>query len=146
MAHTKPIYFTLLLLFFTAFSCTSQKQVSSPDEWKGNFIRFGKGGGFTGVSDVYVLLENGQLFAKQGWSNSFKKLESVNKKTAADVFKQAAAISFPSSDVNEPGNLFKELQIVLKGKKINLVWSDGNPSINQEFNALHQKLFSLIKN
>lgn len=146
MAHSKPIFFTLLLSLFAAFSCTTQRQVTSPDEWKGNYIQFGKGGGFTGIANVYVLLENGQLFEQKGLSNTFNKLESVDKKSTIAIFKQAATLNLPSKEINAPGNIYKQLSLLIKGKKTNIVWSDGNTEVSQDVNTLHQKLFSLIKN
>jgi hypothetical protein len=146
MTNVKPMIVGWLCVFAAFTSCTSQKQVSTPDEWKGNFIRFGKGGGFAGKSTVFVLLENGQIFAQQAWSNTYKQIPGINRKNAKHIFGQASNIVYPNTPINEPGNVFKELQVSLKAKKIHLIWSDGNAAITPEINELHQKLFSLIKN
>ena len=135
----------MLLLFATITSCASQKEVASPAEWKGNSIKFGKGGGFTGVSNMYVLLENGQLFSQDGLSSNYTALSKVSKKAAAALFKSAALLSFPAADVNEPGNMYKELQVTLPNKTIKLLWSDGNTTVNSDINNFHQQLLLLIK-
>ena len=50
-------------------------------------IRFGKGGGFTGIEKSWTLLENGQVFEK-GPDGTLVALDSAKKKTAKILLNQ----------------------------------------------------------
>jgi len=147
MYSTKTIHHTaLLIMAFVVVSCQTQKQVSKPEEWTKNALWFGTGGGFTGSSTTYCLLENGQLFVKKGLaSTTYEALPNIDKKATASAFKKAKALQLPSAEINEPGNMYNEFAYGKNGSAVKLVWSDGNKNIDTKISELHKELFSIIK-
>lgn len=148
MHGTKDFLHAVVILIAISFlSCQAQKKAAHPDEWKGNALWFGSGGGFTGLSTTYCLLENGQLFEKAGGVNSsFKPLYNISRKQALDIFKNAASLPWPKQDINEPGNMYSEIAYGKTGAAVRLVWSGKNAAVDPKIASFHQQLFSLIKN
>ncbi len=136
----------LLAITIAIVSCQTQKQVSKPEEWTKNALWFGTGGGFTGNSTTYCLLENGQLFVKKGIaSTTYETLPNIEKKATATAFKKAKALQLPTTEINEPGNMYNEFAFGKNGSAVKFVWSDGNKNIDPKIIELHQQLFSIIK-
>ena len=49
-----------LFLIFSLFACSSTK--IPPQEYKGDVITFGNGGGFSGIENTIAIHENGNVF------------------------------------------------------------------------------------
>lgn len=140
-------YVTLLLLpFLLALgACSAGKKVSTPNDWKGSYLQWGSGGGFTGVSTTYTLLENGQIFSQTGVTDGpLKELTALDKKTTKALFAKAAALNWPEADVSDPGNMSTTLVYHGKSKSIRLVWGGGKYTPSEEVKAFYQQLQSQV--
>ena len=116
----------LLSLIFSVSSCASQKKVTALADWKGKTIQFGYGGGFTGISSVYVLLKNGQLFEQIGLDETqLKELPHIDKKQTKKVFVLASKAEWPAAKESHPGNTYSSLIYKTTGKQYSVTWGDG---------------------
>ncbi len=101
----------LLLVSLSAFSqlalVTPTERVN-PSVYTGRQAEVGSGGGFTGMSITYYLLENGNLFRKGSRDTSFTFVDTQTPAITARVFtalEKTCAIR--KTRFNHPGNLYK---------------------------------------
>lgn len=143
---TRFTLFGFILLLITS-GCNSQKKVTNPNEFNGNTLRFSSGGGFTGLTTTYTLLENGQLFSVTGVTEgSPKELSPVDSKKVKAVFASAKKIKWPTSSISHPGNMSYSITYKTAKKTHTVVWGDGNstPPADIDIAQLYKDLTQLI--
>lgn len=135
----------LAVILFITFGCNSQKKVASLTEWKGKTLEFSSGGGFTGITTTYYLLETGQVFSKTGLTDeAAKELPCADKKKAKALFSAASKIEWPAENISQPGNMSYGLAYKTADKSHRLVWGNGNYSPPADVAQLYKDLFSII--
>lgn len=135
----------VLPLFMLLAGCGASKKVSSPDNWKGAYLQFGSGGGFTGVTTTYTLLQNGQLFSRTGVVDGpLKELSPLDKKKSKLLFDQAAALAWPATDQSDPGNMSTTLLYHSQAKSVRLVWGGGTYKPGDDVTNFYKELQSLV--
>lgn len=125
----------LLFVFFV--SCKPMKPVVVKD-FKGAKIEFGGGGGFAGIGQSFVLLENGQLFqlAIDGKETFLVALKGAALK---QLFSNSRRISHLES-FNKPGNTYKFIHVIDSKKNTKkFTWGDQF-SAPKELVIFHQIL------
>lgn len=141
----RSVTLLLLPLFVLLAGCGCTKKVSNPNQFTGAYLQFGSGGGFTGVTTIYTLLENGQLFSQTGVVDPpIKELAPIDKKKTKAVFAKAAGITWPAADESDPGNMSTTLIYHSKSKSIRLVWGGGKFKPSDEVKSFYQELQSLV--
>jgi len=79
----------------------------TPATYSGRQIIVGTGGGFTGESTTYYLLENGRLFGKRGQDSGFR---FIGQQTAANTKRVFTALEnackIKSTRFDNPGNTY----------------------------------------
>ncbi len=133
---------TLTLLFFTLliFSCASHKKQNKIAN-SFNEISFGNGGGFTGLTNEFLLKNNGEVF-KIGPQNQtqINQISSDQIKGIATLIKE---LDFQSLQISETGNMtyFIEVRTTTYTHKVS--WTDGSNSTNLK--AFYKKLIHTLK-
>jgi hypothetical protein len=139
-----PVYFCVITMLLTG-GCAGNKAVTNPAEWKGRSLQFGSGGGISGMSNIYTLLENGQIFLESGMNaKTTKELTRFSKKEVKELFEQASKITWPEKDVSEPGDLYYQLAWNGAGKRHAVTWGNGKYNPPAEMLKLYNNLQSLI--
>lgn len=100
-------------------------------------IRFGKGGGFTGVETMYTLLENGQLF-----DAGKKELPKIKTRTAKGYFKTLETLGGKSLQFSHPGNTYSFIEIPGTTGINRIVWGDANYPVDAAVKDFYTKLMS----
>lgn len=100
-------------------------------------IRFGKGGGFTGVETMYTLLENGQLF-----DTSKKELPKIKARTAKGYFKTLETLGLSALPFSHPGNTYSFVEIPGASGVNRIVWGDANYPVDAAVKDFYTKLMS----
>lgn len=128
---------TLVVLFLamTLSSCKSLQPFQ---------LDFGSQGGFTNVSTVYTLHEDGKLSKSSSSFLGKKELATVSKKDIKEVEALIAKANFSGAVVNQPGNMSSFLNLTRDGKTYNNTWPTGTASGNAALDALLTKLNSLV--
>lgn len=104
--------FTLLLLtavcglFFTCKS-TRYKTDNLPQQQ----IRWGKGGGITGAETAWLLLENGQLFRKDGINGMWVEQKKAKAKKAKAFYERLTQLDLSTAETYKPGNMYHFVEI-----------------------------------
>jgi hypothetical protein len=77
-----------------------------PKDHKGDQIHFGQGGGFSGVLQYYVLLDNGQVFQRGYRDSIFTHLTTWNRSFTDQMFSNFESLQLDTVDFYEPGDLY----------------------------------------
>ncbi|NOX47162.1 MAG: hypothetical protein GXO89_09320 [Chlorobi bacterium] len=137
----KHIYLiALVFMFFTGCS-TSQKL----KDFSGNKIIFGSYGGFTGVSDEYVLHYNGRIEKINGLTRESDYALKIADQKAKKIFLQFLSNGLDTLEYSSPGNIsyfvgYKNDSITKK-----IVWG-GEGSAPEKARQTYTNLVQLIKN
>lgn len=132
-----------LVLFFSC--CASQQKVTNPSDFKGRTLQFGSGGGFTGLTTTYTLLENGQLFSQTGIEDGpLKELTCVSKKQVKPLFTAAAKIEWPDKKISNPGNMASSLTYKENGKEHGIIWGGGEYGPPADVLQLYKDLYQIV--
>ncbi len=132
----KYSFLTLILLF--CISCSYR--TVNPLEYKGDIITFGDGGGFSGIENGTVLLDNGQLFTLENRGTSYTFVRRIQKTETEQLFTCYETLGIEDLTVNTPGNTYQYIEFKKGEFKKRLVWSSNNT--NKELQILYSILQS----
>lgn len=133
-----PVLLSTISLFF-ACKHTQYTADKLPDE----LLRWGNGGGITGKETSYVLLENGQLFQRDGVQAALTALPSIKSRKADGLIDKAENLGVLTLAFAHPGNTYQFIELEDEGKKNRVVWGDGKFPANPELAAFYQELVQL---
>ncbi|WP_345269912.1 FAD-binding oxidoreductase [Nibrella viscosa] len=152
----KRSFFTLLTLLLiigqtlaqgskTVSGALNEKQTNTPLLYKGRQIVVGSGGGFTGESVSYYLLDNGTLFAKRSTDSTFR---SLGKQTSANTQRTFRLLEtgckIKSTQFDHPGNRYYFVSWK-KGKQEHAVkWGDPQHTVPASYNQFYKSFIALI--
>lgn len=133
-----------ITLFAAAALLTCCKNTKyTADNLPANQIRFGKGGGFTGIEKSWTLLENGQIFEK-GPDGTLVALDSAKKKTAKTLFKTVKTLQLDQVQFTYPGNTYSYLDIPAGDKTNRISWGDNTHPVDSKIQELFNNLMALV--
>ncbi len=137
---------SILFTSLTIISCTAQQY--SPQELPQTKIEWGAGGGFTGGSTTYILLENGQIFVFKNSKDNIQELNPIKETMARDLFIKAKQLNLDNF-VNRPGNLYKFISFEDKNQENTITWGATDYQCPQKiidfYNALEKARLKAIK-
>lgn len=126
---------------------TSQKKYSQMAKQNSNLKRYavGKGGGFTGVYEEYILCEDGKVYKRD--FNYDREVFSKQLSTA-DVnyfLEQIEALGIEGESINEPGNMSYYIEI-REGKIVinQILWGSTSYHPSAKLTHLHKELFEKL--
>jgi hypothetical protein len=102
---------TLLLLLGTAclIGLTQCKKYTA-DKLPEKQIRWGFGGGFTGLETTFVLLPNGQKFTKVGQGN-LEAIPRIKRSEARKIFKLLSKVDVQKTPAGTPSNKYEFMEL-----------------------------------
>jgi hypothetical protein len=91
-------------------------------------ILFGRGGGFTGRYDEYLLSKNGNVYHKNPATKAFTKIQSLSRKQTKAIFKDIDDNKLFELGFNYPYNMSSYIEIVKDTVSNRIVWGNAkNP-------------------
>ena len=120
-------------------SCATQRQhiksVNGITE-----ISFGKGGGFTGLTDEYLLTGNAEVFKIKNGEET--KLNQITKKEIRSISKQIKDLQFKDLEIAETGNMTYFIEVSANKYKNKVTWSDTTdaPQLKELYKILVKTL------
>ena len=135
-------FFLVTIIVCLGFACTPTRY--TPLDFPDAQIRFGSGGGFTGVITEYVLLENGQLFKKVSTSDDYEVLPKLKKNRTKQIFNNYHFLNLQTIEFNQPGNLYHFIQFKNKNEEHRITWGD-NHMPDQNVKLFNTTLQAIIK-
>jgi len=139
----KSTFLFLSVLTLSFFGCKSQQY--SLEELTEKRLVFGNGGGMTGASDTYVLLENGQLFHTNSLTKQSSELESISRIKAKEYFTKLKELSLSERDFDHPGNMYYFLEDVNSDEGHRVTWGSNDHEISEECKTFYKELRTTIK-
>lgn len=133
--------FMFLGLLLSFVGCKSYTYQNLPE----HHLVFGNGGGITGASDSYTLLENGQLFHLNSMTKDSVELESIPKKEAKVIFEKLSELSIDQMNFNHPGNRYYFLEEHNDSLTYKVVWGSLGHEISDSYKSLYESLKEHIK-
>lgn len=129
----------LIILSVLTISCATQKQKKNPTK---NFIeiKFGSSGGFTGMTNEYLIKQDGKVY-----KNTSDKLSLINKLRNCEIKninKKIAELNFENIKLNEKGNMTYFIEVQTDTYENRITWSDQTQKdcIEQFYKSLVKKL------
>ena len=109
-------------------------------------LRWGNGGGFVGKETTYILLENGQLFKRDGIKNDPVELAPIKGRQANALVESAEKLGLLKMEFVHPSNTYQFIEFEDDGKKSRVSWGDPKFPVDAKVQELNKKLSDLIKN
>lgn len=133
----------LVVSLFCQFACSSK--IGDPLQHKGASMIFGSGFASAPMETRFVILDNGQLYKENKSTETFSRLNKVDKNQIIQVFETYKMLNFEAIQLNEPGkNIYYFMEYHPKNaKKHRLVWGLGKK--DQNVKLLDQILRKIIK-
>lgn len=131
--------YMLLFLSFCFVGCKTYQANELPDKQ----IIWGSGGGFTGVVNQYILLENGQLFFEDGLKNTTLACNKQSKKAAKLFFSKCDSLGVADMKMNQPGNLYYFVKYKTAEGENQLTWGAMDAKVDESVKSLYDELQSM---
>lgn len=106
-------------------------------------LRWGNGGGFVGKETTYMLLENGQIFKRDGIKADLLELAPIKSRQANTLVESAEKLGLLKMDFVHPGNTYQFIEFEDDGKKSRVSWGDSRFSVDPKIQELYKKLSDL---
>ena len=104
---------------------------------------FGKGGGFAGTVNEYVVFPNGQIFLKRndGAAVAFAK---IKKRKAKKLFKKANEMDLIKMSYKKPGNMYYYIGYKKDKEFSKSTWGREEHLINEPLDSFLKEFFELL--
>jgi hypothetical protein len=126
---------------FLTLSCATQK--NRPDSVRGiTEISFGKGGGFTGMTEEYLITGDAEVFKIENGERT--KINEVTKPVIRDISKQIKDLKFKDLKMSERGNMTYFIEVSANKYKNRVTWSDltDKPEVKELYKTLVKTLIT----
>lgn len=137
----KPILFTIAIFIL---SCCKTAQFASPESYNGIEIIISEGGGVTGQTTQYIILENGQVFVRTIYPASLKELNKLKKNTVEGIFDRVGKLRIEEMNFQHPGNMTHSLSLKSGNDLQEIKWGDPGfpvpPSILECYQFIREQI------
>jgi hypothetical protein len=140
MSYSKK-YFPVFIICILLSSCC----IFNSKQLVFDKIAFGKGGGFTGRYDEYLLNNKGELYKKDASTGSFILLKKLSKKETKNIFKEVEANKLFEIKFRHPYNITCYLEIEKDTASNRIVWGDAKNPPPSPVTIMFNKLMDLTK-
>src|SRR5690606_3610412 len=141
-----------LLIFSSIFlSCSSTKSstdTKNTTKTNNSEMKYcvGRGGGFTGDFEEYILYENGKVYKRDFVYERdvfYKQLSALDTEYLLNKIDE---LSLYGEDINQPGNMSYYLEIRQGNNAINkIIWGAHSYYPPKELEAFHKEFFEKLK-
>lgn len=142
--YAKALFFCAVALFLFNACSTQKYQI---DQLPPTQLRMGNGGGFSGLSKEFRVLENGQIFLFElaSWRKDTFELEPLPRAKARELFREMEALRLPRYDFNFPGDMAYFLRTSDEIIDHAVQWGDPRRKVRADVEAFYLKWKSLLE-
>jgi len=133
-----------MLPLFVCLLALAGCKTYSLDELPESRLYFGSGGGYAATFTEYMLLENGQLFKREGQKSEFLPLSKTKRSEAKALFKDWAAQKMIGLDFQHPGNLYRFVRMEEGKEKHRLSWGASSHPTPDAIKSFYKACTALI--
>lgn len=116
-----------------------------PITYKGRQIMVGSGGGFTGFTTTYYLLDNGKLFGRRSRDTTFT---FIRKQTTAQTKRMFSTVEgtckIKKTAFDHPGNLYKFVQWRKGNQSYKVTWGASGKKVAATYPKFYDSFMAMI--
>ncbi|SFD82111.1 hypothetical protein SAMN05216167_107176 [Spirosoma endophyticum] len=132
----------------TAINVATERKtvpVSTPATYQGRQILVGNGGGFTGFTTTYYLLENGKLFGRRSRDTTFTLIRQQTQVMTKRMFSRVEIMcKIRKTTFSNPGNRYKFVRW-RKGKLAYAVtWGEAGKTVPASYPKFYDSFMAMI--
>lgn len=117
----------------------------TPATYKGRQVAVGSGGGFTGFSTTYYLLDNGMLFGKRSRDTTFTPIGSQTVANTRRVFATVEGnCNIKTTRFNNPGNTYKFVQWQKARQVFKVTWGGTGKPVPANYPRFYESFMAMI--
>lgn len=139
---------TIVLNILILIICTSCKStMSTPRDYKGIQLVFGKGGGITGEVVAYHLFENGIVFKSQGLAEkAYDKFGKISPEMTTQIFDNYHTLNLEGISFTHPGNIYYFIEWKKGNASHKITWGDSEHKVHKNATLCYNLLNHQISN
>jgi hypothetical protein len=126
----------MLIYGFTSFSYKTGKK---------DAIEIGTGGGFSGLTTIYIIDYKGNVFLESGAKDESKTFGKISGKDLSKIRKEIKKSGFYDQTLNDPGNIYYYIETVCKGKNYKVTWGGQQSEEAKKMQTLYNFILEKIK-
>jgi hypothetical protein len=116
-----------------------------PFSYKNRQIIVGKGGGTTGASTAYYLLENGYLYARSDSDSLFTRLGKIPATTTRRLFRELEmSCRIKTTQFSKPGNIYQFVGWKKNRQEYKVTWGDYRQPPPTRFVQFYKSFMAVI--
>ncbi len=129
-----------VLLSVTCLTCLfGCKAVDTPRSFT-----IGKGGGFTGKYDTYLVKSDGLVY-KTNEGQADELIKKIDKKQIALIFKHFDQLNIIEDKFSHPGNMTSFIRYTVDSKSYEIKWGSTNAVPPQKYADFFDEVWKLIR-
>jgi len=126
----------IIIVLLMCNSCKTSKTYRS--------FTIGKGGGFTGKYDTYLVKENGSVY-KLSETQSEELIKNIDKKQISEIFSQFEQLNITEDNFSNPGNMTSFIRYTVDNKTYEIKWGSTSVMPPQKYVDFFNKVWNLIR-
>ncbi|WP_232540899.1 FAD-binding oxidoreductase [Spirosoma endbachense] len=117
----------------------------TPITYTGRQIAVGSGGGFTGFSTTYYLLDNGQLFGRRSRDTTFTLIAKQTAANTKRVFKTVESnCKIKTTHFDNPGNTYRFVQWQKGKQAYKVTWGIPEKTVPANYQKFYDSFMTMI--
>jgi len=117
----------------------------TPATYTGKQVIVGHGGGFTGATTTYYLLENGQLFGRRSRDTTFTFLARQTAANTKRIFSTVeGACKVKTTRFDHPGNVYKFVQWRKGKKQYKVTWGATGKKVPVNYPKFYDSFMAMV--
>lgn len=131
-----PILFIVILI--SILHCKSIP--FHPGKYQNDYLVIGDGGGYTGLETSYYFTSKGHVYRQTGRDTVYVSLPGIDRRTVTQAILNVQQLDLLNYEYNDPGNVYKFLDMAVGGKHNRIVWGGSRNELNPAVTTLYQIL------
>ncbi|WP_461149497.1 FAD-binding oxidoreductase [Spirosoma pulveris] len=120
-------------------------KAGTPATYTGRQIAAGSGGGFTGYSTAYYLLDNGKLFGKRSRDTTFTFIGQQTRANTKRVFSIAEEkCRIKTTRFDNPGNTYKFVRWKKAKQEFTVTWGNVGKTVPANYPKFYDSFMAMI--
>lgn len=114
---------------------------------KDNSLKYcvGKGGGFTGAYDEFILYENGKVYKRDFTYSRDVYRKQLTEEERAYFLEKINEMGLEGMDINQPGNMSYYIEMKQGEQSINkIIWGAHSYYPDKKLEAFHKEFFEKL--
>ncbi|AQG82524.1 hypothetical protein AWR27_15690 [Spirosoma montaniterrae] len=119
--------------------------VAMPNTYKKRQVMVGNGGGVTGGSVTYYLLEDGRLYGKRSRDKGYTFIGQQKPLATKRVFETVESkCSIAKTKFDKPGNMYQFVGWQNDKKRYQVTWAKGDSTVPANYPKFHKAFMNMI--